>query len=224
MISDPRALNRQQTIVREALKGATTHNQAIQLCLNQHAMLHSAKVSPTDLWSYEDEVLDDLTEELFRRIPENEEHSIVWCIWHLARIEDTAMNFLVAGSPPVFEQDKWFKQMRVPFRDAGNEMPSQDIARLSVEIDLDALRAYRVAVGRRTQGIIAGLTAEEALKQKVDPTRIQQVLGAGAIKPESGYITDYWSKRDIRGLLLMPATRHNIVHLNEAARLKKKRL
>ena len=33
----------------------------------------------------------------------------------------------------------------------------------------------------------------------------------------------YWSKRDIAGLLLMPATRHNIVHLNEALRIKKKR-
>lgn len=185
-------------------------------------MLHSIKASSTTSWSFEDEVLDDLTEALFRRIPENEEHSIVWCIWHLARIEDTAMNFLVAGSPPVFKQGQWLEQLGVPFRDAGNEMAPQDIARLSTEIDLDALRAYRATVGRRTQEIIASLTTED-LKRKVDPTRIQSVLEAGAIRPEASYVTDYWSKRDIRGLLLMPATRHNIVHLNEAARLKTKR-
>jgi hypothetical protein len=222
MISDPKALNKQQTVVREALKGAIPHEQAIQLCLEQNAMLHSGKVTEKACWSFEDEVLYDLSEETFRRIPSNEEHSIVWCIWHLARIEDTAMNFLVAGNLPVFEQGQWFEQMGVPFRDAGNEMSAEDITRLSAEINLEALRAYRVAVGHRTQEIIARLTVED-IQQKVDPNRIQQVLEAGAIKPESGYITDYWSKRDIRGLLLMPATRHNIVHLNEAARLKKKR-
>ena len=222
MISDPKALNKQQTVVREALKGAMPHEQAIQLCLRQNAMLHSAKVMPTTSWSFEDEVLDDLTEPAFRRIPEDEEHSIVWCIWHLARIEDTAMNYLVAGSPPVFETGKWSGRMGIPFRDAGNEMSEDELITLNTQIDLEALRAYRVAVGRRTQEIIESLSAEN-LKQKVDPARIQQVLDAGAIKPESSYITDYWGKRDIRGLLLMPTTRHNIVHLNEAARLKKKR-
>lgn len=221
MISDPKALNRQQTVVREALKGATTHEQAIQLCLEQNAMLHSAKVTKTDSWSFEDEVLDDLPEETFRRIPSNEDHSIAWCIWHLARIEDTAMNFLVAGSLSVFEQDQWFEKMGVPFQDSGNEMSVNEIAKLNAELNLEALRAYRVAVGRQTQEIIARLTAKD-LKQKVEAARIQQVLDAGAIKPEARYITDYWSKRDIRGLLLMPATRHNIVHLNEAARLKRK--
>jgi hypothetical protein len=222
LISDHKALNKQQTVVREALKGAAPHEQAIQLCLEQNAMLHSAIVTEMSFWSFEDEVLDDLPEEIFRRIPSSEEHSIVWCIWHLARIEDTALNYLVAGSSPVFEQDQWFELMEVPFRDAGNEMSAQEIARLSTEINLEALRAYRMAVGRRTQEIIANLTAED-IQQKVDPVRIQQVLEAGAIKPESRYITDYWGKRDTRGLLLMPATRHNIVHLNEAARLKKKR-
>jgi hypothetical protein len=221
MISDPKALNKQQTVVREALKGAVNHAHAIRLCLEQNARLHSAKVAQITTWSFEDEVLNNLSDDLFRRIPANEEHSIVWCIWHLARIEDTAMNFIVAGSPPVFEQEVWFKRLGVPYRDAGNEMSVKDIIRLSASIDLQALRAYRVAVGRRTQEIIAGLTSVE-LQQKVDPVRIQRVLEAGAIKPEARYITDYWVKRDIRGLLLMPATRHNIVHLNEAVRLKKK--
>lgn len=222
MITDPKALNKQQTVLREALKGAVNHEQAIQLCLEQNARLHSAKVTPITIWSFEDEILNDLSEDLFRRIPANEEHSIVWCIWHLARIEDTAMNFLVAGNQPIFEQNDWFERMGVPFRDAGNEMSAEDTINLSTRIDLQALRAYRVAVGRRTQEIIAGLTSED-IKHKVDPERIQQVLEAGAIKAESSYITDYWGKRDIRGLLLMPATRHNIVHLNEAVRLKKKR-
>ena len=38
-----------------------------------------------------------------------------------------------------------------------------------------------------------------------------------------GSLTDFWGKRDVAGLLLMPANRHLIVHLNEALRLKKRR-
>ena len=222
MIADPKALNRQQTALRQALEGATDPAQALQLCCYHHTLLHSAKINLKENWSYEDEILDDLSEPQFRRIPSNEEHSIVWCLWHLARIEDTAMNLLIAGTPSVFEQDEWFTRLGVPFYDSGNEMTAHEIARLSAEIDLAALRDYRAAVGTRTQAIIAGL-GEADLHRKVDPRRIQRVLEAGFLRPEARGIADYWSKRDFTGLLLMPATRHNIVHLNEAARLKKKR-
>jgi hypothetical protein len=43
-----------------------------------------------------------------------------------------------------------------------------------------------------------------------------------AVLEAASDITDYWGKRTIAGLLLMPATRHNLVHLNEALRLKQK--
>ena len=36
-------------------------------------------------------------------------------------------------------------------------------------------------------------------------------------------LVKYWGKRDTAGLLLMPATRHNFIHLNEALRLKQAR-
>jgi hypothetical protein len=39
----------------------------------------------------------------------------------------------------------------------------------------------------------------------------------------AGYLLDYWGKQKVAGLLLMPATRHLMVHLNEAVRLKARR-
>ena len=45
----------------------------------------------------------------------------------------------------------------------------------------------------------------------------------GAVVEEARDLIDYWGKRTIAGLLLMPATRHNLVHLNEALRLKRRR-
>jgi hypothetical protein len=45
----------------------------------------------------------------------------------------------------------------------------------------------------------------------------------GAVVEAARGLLDYWGKRNIAGLLLMPATRHNLVHLNEALQLKQRR-
>ena len=106
--------------------------------------------------------------------------------------------------------------------DTGNEMDKEDMAKLGPTIDIEAMRVYRMAVGRRTREIVQQLEPEE-LKQKVDPIRVQQVMDEGAVVEAARGIADYWSGRNIAGLLLMPATRHNLVHLNEALRLKRRR-
>jgi len=216
-------LNGQQTELRRQLAGGKPFEEARQLFLKVHASYHSARMSGEGVWSFEDALLDDLSTEQFRRIPKNCEHSIVWCIWHLVRIEDTAMNIVVADRQQVFSQGDWPVRLGVPYRDCGNEISDEDLQTLSREIDLQALRDYRVAVGRRTREIVSQLKAED-MSRKADPKRIQRVLDEGAILPGSRGVTDYWSKRDIAGLLLMPASRHNLVHLNEALKLKKRKV
>jgi hypothetical protein len=217
-----KSLNKQQTGLRRMLSSSNQHDEAIALFLSQHAMLHSAKMAQAELWSFEDAILDDMTEEQIRRIPRNREHSVAWCIWHLARIEDVTMNLLVAGSPQILHRDNWLERMKIAARDTGNGMGEESIVNLSETIDIDALRAYRVAVGRRTREIVIELEPEE-LKQKVALSRLQQVMDEGAVVEAGRGVVDYWSKRNIVGLLLMPATRHNIVHLNEALQLKRRR-
>ena len=112
--------------------------------------------------------------------------------------------------------------MNIETSSTGNAMEEQDRADLNARIDIPALRAYRTAVGCRTRQIVETLQPE-GLKQKVDPARIAQVMEAGALVESARGIAEYWSKRDIAGLLLMPATRHNLVHLNEALKLKRGR-
>ncbi len=185
-------------------------------------MLHSVKMAQSEPWSFEDEILNDMTEEQIRRIPRNCEHSVAWCIWHIARIEDVAMNLLVAGSPQILYREDWLERMKTTFHHTGNAMDEEGVAKLSATIDIEALRAYRMAVGRRTREMVQQLDAE-ALKQKVDPIRPQQVMDEGAVLEAARGIVDYWGRRNIAGLLLMPATRHSLVHLNEALRLKGRR-
>lgn len=191
--------------------------EAIELFLAQHAMLHSAKVAKTGLWSYEDEILNRLTDDQIRQMVG--EHSIAWILLHLARIEDTVMNMFVAGTEQLFTKDGWGRKMNVDIVHSANKMTDASVAELSAKINIKALRAYRVAVGKRTRQIVKKLKAED-FKKKVEPERIQKVMEAGAVIPEAMEIINYWSSKTIAGLLLMPPTRHCILHLNEAERIK----
>jgi len=213
---------KQQTELRKRMTNFNQYDEAMQLFFSQHAMLHSAKMAQTEPWSFEDEVLDDLSEEQIRRIPRNCDHSIAWNTWHIARIEDVAMNLLVAGSPQVFNQVHWRERMEINVRDTGNAMNPEGVEALSATIDIESLRDYRAAVGRRTRRIVANIHPE-GLKMKVEPSRLQRVRDEGAVVEAASDLVDYWGRRDIAGLLLMPATRHSLVHLNESLKLKSKR-
>ena len=215
-------LNKQQTELRRVLLSFNQNDKAIQLFIGQHAMLHSAEMAQSGSWSFEDEILDDMTEEQIRRIPQKYEHSVAWLFWHMTRIEDVTMNMLVADTPQILHRDNWLKKMKVTYQDTGNAMSVEDVSNLSAKIDIESLRKYRLAVGRRTREIAKELQPEE-LKQKVDPSRLQQVMDEGAVVEAARGLIDYWGRRTIAGLLLMPPTRHNIVHLNEALRLKRRR-
>lgn len=213
----------QQTELRRILTDETRHTQAIQLFLMQHSMLHSTKMTQDTPWSFEDEIFKDLTDDQARQIPPRGKHSIVWCLWHIARIEDVAMNMLISGSAQVLDREIWPERMRSPLRHTGNAMDEVEITNLSVSIDVVALRDYRLAVGKRTREIVIELSPD-ALRLKVDTSRLERVMQQGDLLEGARGIADYWSKRDVAGLLLMPATRHPLVHLNEALHIKNKLL
>ena len=200
---------------------AGEREKAIELFLKQHAMVHSGKMAKSGLWSFEDEILSELTNDQIRIIPAGGEHSIAWILLHIARIEDITMNMLVAGTAQLFIRDGWAKKMNVDIVHSANKMDDESVARLSANIDISALKAYRIAVGRRTREIVKKIRAD-SFKQKVDPTRMQKVMNEGAVAKEAVEIINYWSTRTIAGLLLMPPTRHCILHLNEALRIKQR--
>lgn len=220
MNSNRKFWNEKQGILRSALLKVDNYQNTIEILLHQHAMVHTAEMTQSQLWSFEDELWQDLSEEVFRSIPKNSKNSIAWHIWHSTRIEDITMNTLVADRSQIFDSDNWLEQMKIAVRDTGNAMDENSIRNLSLSIDMEALRAYRLAVGQRTREIIMMLQPEQ-LKQKVDPSRLKQMMDQGDVVEDARWLRDYWSKRKIAGLLLMPATRHNFVHLNKSLRIKK---
>jgi len=219
--------NQKHKELRRLLSGPEWHQEAISVFLEQHGVLHSAGLTAEDKeqslgFSLEDELFTGLTDDQVRRIPNGEEHSVAWVIWHIARIEDITMTMLVAGSPQVIETGGWASKIGGEVYHSGNALDAAGVTRLSSAVNIEALRAYRLAVGRETRQIVSKLQPGDFSK-KPNPDRLERIHSKGAVVEEARGIVDYWSKRTIAGLLLMPATRHNLVHLNEALRLKKRR-
>jgi len=218
--------NERNAVLRDMLESKAVPPGAVDLLISQHAALHSGLAGP-GAWSLADEVLDGLSEEQMRRIPPGFEHSIAWVWWHLARIEDVTMNVLAAGGAQLADEEGWFGREDAPpplgtfMRHTGNAMDVPAVQRFSAEVNLPQLLAYRQAVGRRTEEIVRALPLAE-YHRAVEPARLQTLLDCGAVLPEAHSILDYWGKRDVAGLLLMPPTRHCVVHLNEALTIKKK--
>lgn len=212
--------NNRQKKLRHSLTGKD-YSTAIEQFMIQHAMVHSKKMSRMGVWSFEDELWQGLTNEQFRTIPPKDEHSIAWIIFHIARIEDITMNMLIAGTAQVYKRDKWAKKLKSTIHHSANKMDTNSVRILSSSLDMDALREYRLSVGKRTREIVRKIRPEE-FSQKVEPVRLEKLLKEGAMIEDAMEIIDYWSKRTIAGLLLMPPTRHNFLHLNEAFRIKTK--
>ncbi len=211
--------NEQQKVLRRALNSGEDYPAARQLFFQQHAMVHRAEMAGAGLWSYEDQIWQGLSEADARRIPPGADHSIAWIIWHITRIEDVTMNMLVAGGAQVMLGGSWHEQMGVIARDTGNGMLAQAVAQLSETINLEALRAYRLLVGRQTRAVVQRLSPPE-LTQQVSAARLQQLVREGAVLPAAQEVLAYWGGLTIAGLLLMPPTRHSFIHLNEAMKLR----
>lgn len=211
--------NEQQKILRIGLSRMKNLPTTIDLFLHQHAMLHSASITPDEPIHFQEEIFNKMTETLWRTVLPNSEHSIAWTIWHIARIEDMTMNVLLAGKTQLFTADAWASRLNIEAMDTGNEMTVEEIRQLSQQIVIDEVLAYRNAVAVRTREIIPALSAE-FLKKKVDRARLQDLLNAGAVRPNALWLLKYWSGLTNAGLLLMPPTRHNFVHLTEAKKLK----
>ena len=210
--------NDQHQLLRRLLMKDKAYQQAIPIFLDHHAAVHAAKLQAGAHWSWHDEVLSGLTPDQLRYTPTGSPHSVAWRIWHMARIEDATMNVLLANSIQVFESGKWCDKLEIDYVSVGNEMSNADIVKLSETINLKALLAYRLAVGKRTRTVIKRLKLDDLSRPPV-PDRLQRLVAERAVQEPALWLLDYWGGHPAANLLLMPATRHPFVHLNEIKRL-----
>ncbi len=227
-----RKWNTQHALLRRLLMKEKNYKKALPVLLEHHAAVHSGKLPPLlplpplregrregrgARWSYQDEVLRPLTEAQFRFIPAGGQ-SVIWKIWHITRIEDLTLNLLLAGEKKSLLDEKWLKKLGIDYVDVGNGMPEADAARISRLMNVKALLAYRLAVGKRTRSIMRKVKPE-MLWEKPAPERLQRIVDEKGVRANSAWLLKFWGGNPYANLLLMPATRHPFVHLNEISRM-----
>jgi hypothetical protein len=210
-----KAWNRQHAVIRRILMKEKNYRKALPLLLEHHAAVHSSRLGGR--WSYQDEILDPLTETQWRCAPAGGQ-SVVWKIWHITRIEDLTVNLLLAGGRRSVLDADWLKRLRVRYTDAGNGMPEADAQRMSKAMNIKALLAYRLAVGKTTQRVLRRLGGE-SLWEKPAPERMAGIVKEKGVRENALWLLKFWGGNPCANILLMPATRHPFVHLNEISRM-----
>lgn len=115
-----------QDRLRNLINKHESFDEAIQIALEMHALLHSSEITKSSSPTLGDEIWQDLTEEDFAIMPTKRDVTIAWNIWHVTRIEDLVSNLLIAHSPQVLNA-KWQKKLKTSVRDTGNAMIDEEL-------------------------------------------------------------------------------------------------
>ena len=181
-----------------------------------HGRVHSSKVS--SVATLADLVFGALTDEQMRVRPGKRLNSLVWLVWHMARVEDVCVNLVIVDGRQIFE-DTWGRRLGVRRWDIGTGMTDEEVEAMSAAIDLPNLRGYRAAVGRRTQDVARELPDAE-WDQTVDAAIVREAAAQGAFTPASEWVARFWEGKSKGWFLYWLGVGHNYLHLGHAGWVK----
>jgi hypothetical protein len=218
MYSVAKEWNPRQKRLTALLRSPSGFDEAISLCREMHAELHDGGKAG-DATAY-GQLLHGAGKGLFSFRPPGFFGTVAWNLWHIARIEDAVANILIGDSAQVLGPE-WLDRMGTRTADTGNAFTAGDVDRFSAEISVKELLAYRKAVGRRTDRVLRGLKAED-VKRKASKDGLARIMSEGVLTKEAGsiWLLDFWGKKTVAGLLLMPITRHQMVHINDSLKIR----
>jgi hypothetical protein len=184
----------------------------------QHHHVHRSGVADRTDFRIPDVVLAGLSDEQLRLTPHEGFNSIAWLFWHLARCEDVAINTVIGGRAQVLDEGGWLDRLAIDRRDIGTGMTPSEVRQLSQAIDVDALLAYRDAVGRRTRQVIERLD-DAVLEGPMSDDEADALAAARTFGEHAGWVDRGWRTRN-RAWFLWLATGHCYQHLGEAATVR----
>ena len=149
--------------------------------------------------------------------------NIAYSIWHVFRIEDIVAHTLIKGDEEVLFSGNYMSRIKSPLITTGNELVKEQISDFTKQLDIDELYSYAAVVKKSTEEIIRDLTYGN-LKNKVSDERKENLQSLGVVSTDENavWLIDYWCKKDVKGLIQMPFSRHWIMHIEASWRIRNK--
>jgi len=221
MINVLKGWNEKQKKLNVLLPNQKTFEEGINLLLEMHSLLHDKKVYKLTFKTFYDDLWENMKDETCRIIS-SKETSILWNIWHITRIEDIISNIIIGRKETIFNKEIQIK-LNIKIKDTGNAMTYSEIESFNKCINIKELNNYRVKVGKSTQKIIKAIGFSD-VKRKVEKEQLEKIKQNGGVidNRKSIWLLDFWGKKNMLGLINMPITRHQIVHLNDSFRIKQR--
>ena len=144
-----------------------------------------------------------------------------YSVWHIFRIEDIVAHEMIAGDRQVFFENGFCDSVRSPIITTGNELAGEAIADFSRQLDHRQLILYAREVMQSTHGILQRLAYPD-LKRKFGDDMREKLRATGCVSDDerARWLIDYWCGKDVKGLILMPFSRHWIMHIEAMCRIK----
>ncbi len=217
---DGKKINNEIKEIKSLFKMESTFEAGKRRFLALHALLYTSSMSKSTTPTFEDQLWDNLPNDMTRTAVNEKERTIIYGLWHATRIEDMTMNILIQRGQQI-HNEKYRNAINAGIDHTGNSLSNKQILEMSARIDIPALSKYRLAVGKRSQSIIKSLQFAD-LKRKVQKSDIERIRSEGGVDdvPSANWLLDFWAKKNVEGILFMPASRHQIIHLRENFRAK----
>ena len=167
-----------------------------------------------------DYIFNICDDEDFCKMPLKSDKTIAYYLYHLNRIEDAVSNVLIAGTEQLFFTENFEKRLNAPVITTGNEIARDRLIEFSKELDIKQLKEYVIAVMANTNEIIKGMSFQTS-KTKVTAERKTKVIKSNTVSTDESafWLVDYWCNKTYAGLMLMPFSRHIMLHLDGCLRI-----
>lgn len=157
--------------------------------------------------------LKNKIDNLFKELNDYKNENIIWNLWHIMRIEDLIVNILICEKESILNE-KLKNELNISITDTGNSLTKEEIKKFAKNINIKKLKYYNDKIKKNTINLIKRLKAED-IKRKINKINLEKIINGCGVTKDNLWLIDYWGKKDIAGLLLMPLSRHIIVHLNQ---------
>ena len=149
--------------------------------------------------------------------------TLAYSIWHIYRIEDIVAHEIIMEDEQVLFKKDYLKKTASPIITTGNELEGEEITEFSKKLNVKELYLYAKAVKDSSNKFLKKLSHKDLKRKFTDETK-QKLVKTKCVSADENavWLIDYWCNKDLKGLILMPFSRHWIMHIEAMRRIKDK--